>query len=291
MNSRLLIRHPGAESVERVVSATGFVTTHSVTLLQGSNLLAAVSQLMDNIKCDSGVMILDGAQLGPFNYVMPDNSHDDLHAAWYSNTHSCHWARLRNATAIIGKRNAQWWLHCHALWDGHQSEDGHNDGQLTAMGHLLPDEVIIAKKFEVTLYAFTNGCFNVQHDSETAFPLFHVRSGSGIDNGGGGSNAFIAKVYPHEDVYSVIEKLTIEAGFTSAIVLGIGSLIECHFEYNESMLCPISEVLTGSGATWDNETLTLPMHCVDVEGRLFTGNVIKGGSRVLVTFELLVVEK
>ncbi len=296
MNSRKLICHPGEESASRHVSALGTVTTHSVTLPAGSILLSAVSTVMNSIGGDSGVVVLDGAHLGPFNYVMPDQSQDGLHAAWYSDTHTCDRAQLRNATAIIGKRDGQCWLHCHALWDaeGHSSDlasshnsnqkSGHKNGHKNGMGHLLPDQVTITDNVEATLYEFNGGSFNVELDTETAFPIFHVQGS--LKSG----NAFIAKVNPHEDIATTIEQLITEAGFSSARVFGIGSLIGTQFENDSPMLCPISEVLIGSDAKWKNQTLTLPMHCVDIDGNLFSGNVRNGDAPVLVTFELLVIE-
>ncbi len=280
MNSRKLICHPGEESVLRHVSALGTVTTHSVTLPAGSILLSAVSTVMNSIGGDSGVVVLDGAHLGPFNYVMPDQSQDGLHAAWYSDTHTCDRAQLRNATAIIGKRDGQWWLHCHALWI---AED-HNSGLKNGMGHLLPDQATLTDDVEATLYEFNGGSFNVELDTETAFPIFHVQGS--LKSG----NAFIAKVNPHEDIATTVEQLITEAGFSSARVFGIGSLIGTRFENDPPMLCPISEVLIGSDAKWKNQTLTLPMHCVDINGNLFSGNVRNGDAPVLVTFEVLVIE-
>ena len=284
MNSRKLICHPGEESVLRHVSALGTVTTHSVTLPAGSILLSAVSTVMNSIGGDSGVVVLDGAHLGPFNYVMPDQSQDGLHAAWYSDTHTCDRAQLRNATAIIGKRDGQWWLHCHALWvaDGHSNNQA--SCQKNGMGHLLPDQATLTDDVEATLYEFNGGSFNVELDTETAFPIFHVHGG--LKSG----NAIIAKVNPHEDIATTVEQLITEAGFSSARIFGIGSLIGTRFENDPPMLCPISEVLIGSDAKWKNQTLTLPMHCVDINGNLFSGNVRNGDAPVLVTFEVLVIE-
>ncbi len=284
MNSRELIRHPGKELAYRSTSAFGSVSNHAVTLPAGSQLLPAVSTLMDNSGCESGILVLDGAQLGPFNYVMPDHSNDGIHAAWYSNTQTCNAAKVRNATAIIGKRDGKWWLHCHALWEIENTTENITENA-AGMGHLLPDEVTISNDVNVTLYAFNGGSFDVQHDPETAFPLFHVLGGT--DTG----NAFIAKIYPHEDIVTIIEQLILKSGYNGAALFGIGSLIGTRFESSEPMLCPISEVLIGSGAVWCDKTLTLPMHCVDVNGQLFYGNVLKGSAPVTVTFELMVVEQ
>lgn len=275
MNSRDVIRHPGPETDLRMVSAMGEVSRHSVRINAGQILLSAVAQLMDNAGCNSGLIVLDGVNIGPFDYVMPSYSNDNLHAAWYSETHSCKAARLNNATAIVGQRDGAWWIHCHAFWD---TDKG------VGMGHLLPDKVTVAVDATVTLYAFEGGSFDVALDPETAFPIFHV---NGEERGHG--NAFIAKINPHMDIYTAIHKLITEAGFAHASIFGIGSLVGARFEEGRPMECPISEVLVSPGASWDG-SLKLPLHCVDTENEFFYGNVMKGEAPVLVTFELMVVE-
>jgi hypothetical protein len=274
MNSRDVIRHPGPETQLRMVSAMGEVSQHRVCMNAGQILLSAIAQLMDNADCDSGMIVLDGVDIGPFDYVMPSYSNDNQHAAWYSETHSCKAARLNNATAIVGRRDGAWWMHCHALWD---AENG------VGMGHLLPDKVTLASDATVTLYAFNGGRFDVALDPETAFPIFHV---SGEERSHG--NALIAKINPHIDVYTAIEKLIGEAGFAHARIFGIGSLVGARFDEGRPMDCPISEVLVSPGASWDG-SLKLPVHCVDTDNKLFYGNILKGDGPVLITFELMIV--
>jgi len=275
MNSRDVIRHPGLEAKSRIASARGEVTRRSVHLKAGQILMDAVAQVMDDAKCDSGVIVLDGIDVGPFDYVMPSYSNDGIHAAWYSETHSCKAARLDHATAIVGRRADAWWLHCHTRW---QSDRG------VGMGHLLPDTVVISTDAVVTLYAFEGGSFDVGFDPETAFPLFHVQ-GEGRSYG----NALIAKVCPHEDLYTSVQALISEAGFSQATVFGIGSLIGASFEDGTPMQCPISEILIAPNAQWDG-SLELPIHCVDTDFNLFYGNVVSGQAPVLVTFELMIIE-
>ena len=234
--------------------------------------MQSVAKLMDATDFESALIILDGVKTGPFNYVLSSYSNDDLHAAWYSDTHSCSAAHIRSATAIVGRRNGAWWMHCHALWD---TED------LTGMGHLLPDEVTLANDATVTLLGFKGGRFDVALDPETAFPIFHVHGGR--SNG----NALVAKVNPHKDIYSAIEELIAEAGFAQADIYGIGSLIGAYFEEGNPMTCPISEVLIAPGANW-NGSLHLPMYCVDTERNFFHGNVLKDTAPVLITFEMMI---
>ncbi|MFK7858282.1 MAG: hypothetical protein AB8B64_05670 [Granulosicoccus sp.] len=275
MNSRDVIRHPGPETVVRKVCAYGDVYRHSVRLSAGRNLMDSVAQLMNGKNCDCALIVLDEVDVGPFDYVIPSYANDEVHAAWYSETYVCQAAQLRNATAIVGRRDGAWWMHCHALWDTEHT---------TGMGHLLPDKVTLVRDATVTLYAFTGGGFDVALDVETAFPIFHVH---GQRKHG---TAFIARINPHEDIHTALVDLINEAGFAKACVFGIGSLIGAQFETGEPMKCPISEVLISPGAQW-NGSLTLPVHCVDTVNTLFHGTIVRGAAPVLVTFELMVIEQ
>lgn len=275
MNSRDVIAQPGPAASQCAYSARGDARKLSVTLKAGMVLLDAVAQLMDAADCDSGMIVLDGAVLGPFNYVMPSYSNDDVHAAWYSATHACSLARLQHATATVGRRDGAWWMHCHARWD---------DKGSMGMGHLLPESVTIAQDATVTLLAFSGGTFDVALDPETAFPLFQANGGRSR------GNALIAKVSPHADIFATIEELIRESGFSRAAIHGIGSLIGAQFDKGPPMESPISEVLIPPAAHWDG-TLRLPMFCVDTRNIFFSGNLIKGGAAVLITFELMIIEQ
>lgn len=273
MNSRNVIHHPGPETNSRVVSARGEVSRHSLLIPKHHKLLDAVAKFMEETNSDSGVVILDGVTLGPFDYVMPSQASDDFHAAWYSKTLSCKSATLRHATATIGRRDGLWWVHCHALWQA---------GSLYAMGHLLPDSLTISSDSQVTLYGFKGGSFEVTTDPETAFPVFHVKGGGTVGNG------CLAKINPHEDIGEALQTLIRKLRFSDVDIYGIGSLIGARFSEGVPMECPISEVLVLPEARYSG-SLTLPVHCVDIDNNHFQGVVAK--APVLVTFEVLIVQR
>lgn len=274
MNGHDRIRHPGPGSPIRVLRARGTAFSTRVSLRAGATLMQAVAEAADAAGCDSAMMILDDVRLAPCHYVMPDRSRDGLHAAWYSEPHRQPVARLHRATATVGYRDGARWLHCHAEWD--------EDGQ-PRMGHLLPDETVVAQEADVVCHGFVGGRFEVEADAETAFSIFHARGGSGT------GNAVIAKVAPHEDVHDTVVALAREAGFAQASVYGIGSLIGANFTDAAPMLSPISEVLIPPGARFDG-TLHLPMSCVDPSGGRFAGTLAAGRAPVCVTFELMLIE-
>lgn len=275
MIGRDAIRHPGPAAIAPYSVARGAARRVQVTLPKGAVLMQAVSDAMDAAGCDSGIMVFDGLALGAFDFVMPGPSNDGVHAAWYSATHSRASGTITDGTAIVGKRDGAWWLHCHAVWT---SENGRE------IGHLLPDAVTLAADCTVTLVAFDGGAFDVSMNEETLFPIFHPTGGTAT------GNAVIAKLNPHVDAHDAITRILSQTGFARATVYGIGSLIGAHFADAPSMASPISEVLIAPQATWDG-ALTLPMICVDPAGQQFAGELTPGTSSVCVTFELLVIEE
>ena len=275
MNSRSLIRHPGPETSPRILQARGEGETLQVTLKKGRILMEAVAEAMTAADCESGVMIFDGLQMGPFDYVMPGPSNDGIHAAWYSARKSGNHATILHGSAIVGRRRDDWWLHCHAVWQ---------EGSSRACGHLLPDDVVLAADAPVTLIAFRGGAFDVALHAETQFEIFHPTGGQTT------GNALIAKVHPHEDIHSAIRRLITNAGFAQAEVYGVGSLIGAAFTEGRPMRSPISEVLILPGAVW-NGALRLPMYCVDPAGDQFSGDLVAGHAPVCVTFEVMILER
>ncbi|MFW2543903.1 DUF296 domain-containing protein [Primorskyibacter sp. 2E107] len=270
------LRHLGPPAEVGFRAVHGHARSMPVSLPAGQTLMEAVADVMDRAGCDSAALTVDGMAMGPFAYVMPDTCDDGVHAAWYSETREGSQARIRFGTAIVGRRDGAWWLHCHAVWE---------EAGAIFCGHLLPDRMIVVEDSTVMLHTFDGGRFEVALDEETRFPIFHpVGSGKG-----GQGNALLAKVNPHHDVHGAITAMIEEAGFENTRILGIGSLIGARFAEGGDMASPISEVLVLPGAHW-NGRLHLPMHCVDPEGRQFDGVLQPGGGPVCVTFELMIVE-
>lgn len=275
MNSREVICHPGPETYPRIVSARGAFTTHCLKFKKNHKLLDTVKLMMNDLGCDSAVMLLDGMNIGPFDYVIPSYADDSVHAAWYSKTHTCQSASIRHGTATIGRRDGEWWLHCHAVW---------NTGDSMGMGHLLPDSVMLSTDSSATFYAFSGGYFDFQQDPETDFPIFHVNGHCSYGNG------MIARINPHEDIYSALQALVQSSGFLATQIYGIGSVIGAQFELGVPMECPISEVLILPGASAAGKSLKLPLYCVDTDNRHFHGHVLPDTAPVLVTFEVMIIE-
>lgn len=271
-----LIRHPGPPTAPRRHVVPGFAREISVELPANTVLMDAVAAAMDRIGSDCAVLRLDGLQMGPYRYVMPAPSPDAQHAAWYSAVHAGETARLEAATAMIGRKDGQWFLHCHALWDA--------ETEAPKAGHLLPDQVIIAAPVQITGLALDGGYYDVTPDAETNFSFFRPRPTEPPAQ----CNAAIITLAPHEDLSTALLELTAELGLAAPKILGIGSVIGADFIDAPSMASPISEVLLLEGARINVDGRpNLPMLCVDPAGALFKGRIAPGGAPVCVTFELI----
>ncbi|MCF3934905.1 hypothetical protein L1787_15990 [Acuticoccus sp. M5D2P5] len=269
------IRHPGPRGIARQHVVPGTVRRVALRLAGGRTLMDAVAEAVAGEGGDSAMLVLDGLEIGPFQFVMPrGGSPDGIRVAWYSDTHGGAFAALEHAVATVGRKNGAWFLHCHAVW---------NDDGVQRAGHLLPGDVTIARDMAVTGYIFTGGRFDVMDDAETAFSIFRACP---IPTETGEPNAAIMTLTPFEELTAALPALSIDLfGRPDAAVFGIGSLIGADFTDAATMESLFSEVLTLPGARADR----LPVHCVDPAGGQFRGTLRPGGAPVLITFELLLV--
>ncbi|PVB60107.1 hypothetical protein [Labrenzia sp. 011] len=278
MSRSHLIRHPGPPTVPRRHVVTGAAEPLSFRLGKDEMLMDAIARTMDTVGCDGAVVRLDGLTMGPYKFVMPDTSPDEEHVAWYSQTHAGERAIVTQGTAIVGRRNGDWFLHCHAVWEDPQHG--------RRAGHLLPDQVTIGAGYSGGGYRFDGGCFDVTADAETNFSFFRPRRLKDT----GAVNAAIVSLAPHEDLPTAVAELSGELGLGNSVVLGIGSLIGADFSEGPSMDSPISEVLFLNGARGGGpKGPFLPTFCVDPAGNFFEGAILPGKAPILVTFELLLV--
>ncbi|RAH99290.1 DUF296 domain-containing protein [Acuticoccus sediminis] len=266
------ITHPGPRNAIRQHVVPGIARRVPVRLAAGRILMDAVADAMEEIGCDSAILVLDGLALGPYRFVMPRfGSPDGIRVAWYSDTHEGVSAVLEHGVASVGRKDGAWFLHCHAVWDVDSEPKS---------GHLLPDQVTIGADSTVTAFAFWGGVFDVTADEETHFSFFRARPTSPP---AGAPNAAIATLAPFEDLVTVMPGLAAPYGGTSAPLYGLGSVIGADFAEGPSMESLASEVLTLPGATAGR----IPLHCVDPDGGMFRGDLLKGAGPVLITFELM----
>lgn len=275
------IVHPGPRAGERVARAACALSRNRIRLRAGLPFDEAVYRALREIGSESAYVTLSGLAVRSLHYVIPAASPDDDHAAWYSDTFAPDGeAAIETAGLFVGRREGAPFLHCHGIF---RTADGR------AMGHLRPSETVLAADAWAEALCLDGAIMEVCRDGETNFPLFRpVRLGD--PSGAGGARALLATVRPNEDIRSAVAALCREAGFRSATIHGIGSLVGAEFADGRQVASYATEVLVHRGALGpDAEDAALNIALVGLDGRLSEGRLCRDNP-VCVTFELLVVE-
>ncbi|WP_245571811.1 PCC domain-containing protein [Microvirga subterranea] len=239
---------------------------------------AAVAKGFADAGCAGGIVFFQGGRFEPFRYVMPAASADPRYAAWYSETYEPEGpVTIVRAAAIVGVRDGGPFLHCHGIWD---TAEGHR------AGHMLAPMTSVAQAAEVSGIGFRSATFQAMPDSETNFTLFEPVQKAGVGDG-----ALLAKVRPNEDITLAVEEICSRHGITSARVHGIGSLNGVRFVDGTEVPSYATEVLIrqGSVRTVDGRPQArLDIDVVDMDGGIFSGELVRGDNPVCVTFELVI---
>ena len=276
MSRNHLINHPGRQERERSQVVRGQATRVEVQLQAGTILMDAVATASDDLGCDSALQMLDGLKMGPYNFVKPTmNSPDGKLVAWYSETFHGQSATLEHAMASVGRKDGEWFLHCHAVWDSETDNP--------KSGHLLPFEVTVEQESTIICYAFKGGEFDVTYSEETFFSTFRAKPKTGSIEI---NNAALITLSPHEDLGKALPQIANALEFKDCRVLGLGSLIGADFESGPSMEAAASEVLLLPSATPTH----LPLHCIGSDWKQYRGLIVPGTVPVCITFELLLID-
>jgi predicted DNA-binding protein with PD1-like motif len=233
--------------------------------------------------CAGGFAWIRRGRCDPFRFVMPADSPDDSHVAWYSATYAPEGpVEIVRAGAIVGERDGRPFIHCHGIWD---TPDGRQ------MGHLLGPDTRVAEPIEVTGIGLRNATFQGLPDAETNFTLFEpVAVGESRDLASG-PRALLAKVRPNEDISVAIEAICAGNGIAAAKVHGIGSLNEVHFVDGTYVASHATEVLIRDGRVGTEDgrpRARLDIDVVDLHGRVFSGELVRGDNPACITFELVI---
>lgn len=110
------IRHPGPPAEQRIQWVQGQVQSATVRLPGGTPLTQAVAMAMHRLQGETAFFQLDGLQLRSGNHVLPAASVDGQHVAWYSDTKPMGACTFLSGTVVVGRKDDDWFLHCHALW-------------------------------------------------------------------------------------------------------------------------------------------------------------------------------
>lgn len=280
ISSRAHIQHPGPPAASRYTYIKANAQQKQLQLDKGDVIAAAMAREMDENGADTAVILLDGAVLSSAAYVIPASSKDAEHAAWYSDRFSAANIQIDHGTAIVGRKDGQWFLHCHAMWHDRQNQQNY-------AGHLLTDQSILGECCTINMVLCKGGAFEAAFDPETNFTLFQpVRRQEPAQK-----NAALITIRPHEDLRATINIIASALGVRAGRLFGIGSLFGAEFHDAPSMPPPLSEILLLNGTRIETGRCTaLPLACVDDNGKIYSGDLKSGSSPVLVTAELLLIE-
>ena len=284
------IHHPGPVASVRLSAVPCRVRPLRMTLepLPDETVLATLSRTFAETGYSAGYVSLEDVAMARMNYVIPAESPDDSHAAWYSATHEGgpgSW--IARAGLHFGQRDGAPFLHCHGIWTP--------AGAREAMGHLLPFEAELAGPAEVDVLAISGAQLVTRSDAETNFPLFAPESappapGEAERERAGSARGLLLTIRPNVDVCVMISEACQVAGFEAASVHGIGSLVGADYEDGTSIPSYATEVLVRSGSWRRGQGTCLDIALVGLDGAISTGILRQGCNPVCVTFELLLIE-
>lgn len=274
------IQHPGQAVEPRVLAQHCSVRKLTVTFQPGVPVLQAIAQTLGEHAIDSAVIEIEGGSFAPLVYVIPAASSDSSHAAWYSDTRQPAETALGESLVLsFGRRQGEPFIHCHGIWI-------HADG-FRGAGHLIPHEAMFAEAVEATVYAVSGAIFDQRQDVETNFTLL-----TPVPNGQprpDEAEGVLLRIKPNTDIHSALEDAAHIAGISNATVHGIGSLVGCDFVDGRHMASYASELFIREGRIDDGEAM-LDIAIVDVDAKIFEGEIVRSTNPVCVTCELLIVE-
>src|SRR6202046_2998029 len=279
------IVQPGPPATERIQWVEARGRAFSFTLQAGVPLMEAARRGFATEGFAGGVLNIEGGALGPFAYVMPALSVTGENAAFYSETFRPKGiTRLRTGAMTLGQRDGAPFFHCHALWT---EADGRAGG-----GHILPEETVVAERFEVEAVGIDAAGFTAEPAPETNFKLFGpVPSAS--TRAKTTSRAYALRLRPNQDFAGALEAFCRQHGiFRARIHGGVGSTIGARFTDGGSVVPFATELLIRSGtvAPGANGSLEaeLDVALVDYLGGLAEGRLMRGDNPVLMTMELVI---
>jgi predicted DNA-binding protein with PD1-like motif len=275
--SRQKIRHPGPPAAQRQQFVRGEVRSFTVTLPAGAMLMAALTAALQDLQGETAFVHIDGLALRSGQHVLPAHSPDAQHVAWYSETHRMGACRFVHGTVVLGRKDDQWFSHCHALWETAEGTPG--------LGHVLCAEACIDQAWEAEIHVFFGGGLRVSFDAETNFSLLRPYADATPSRQ---TNALLLTLQPHEDVRSAINAVCAKLAIQEASIMGVGSLIGAVFAQGPAMRAAISEMLLLPGAeVSQGRCIALPVACVNPEAVIYQGDLLLGQGPVLITCELL----
>jgi predicted DNA-binding protein with PD1-like motif len=281
-------QQPGTPDAERIAFVEANGREFQFALEPGLPLLEAVRRGFAAEGFVSGVVNFGEIALAPFAYVMPALSSTPDFAAYYSETYRPEGVtHLIDGAMTFGTRDGAPFFHCHALW--HEA-----DGKLTG-GHILPvAETVVARPATVHAFGLSGACFDGTPCRETHFKLFEpsvdIPRETLTDQ-----RCFALRMRPNIDLHLALEDFCRKHDIRAARILGgVGSTIEARFTDHAPMTNFATEVYVRDGRITPDEQgvlqASISAALVDYMGETGWGELKRGDSPVLMTFELVLVE-
>ena len=277
------IAQPGPAAPERIqwVEARGRAFAFSIE--PGLSLLEAVRRGFAAEGFSGGKLSIGNGALGPFAYVMPALPRTPQHAAFYSDTfRPVGITRLDMATMTFGRRDGAPFFHCHGVW---READGRRGG-----GHILPEEAIVAERFDVEAFGLDGAIFEAAHDPETNFKLFGPVA-SDATHPAGTCRAFALRLRPNQDFATAMEDFCRARAISRGKIRGgVGSIIGARFADGRIVEPFATEMAIRSGSIVSNggaPEAEFDVALVDHSGGLSDGKLLRGENPILMTMELV----
>lgn len=263
------VTHPGPALAPRATVLPVRAHPVEVILRGGAPFGQTVAEALAAF--DGGFLELRDVAMDPLAYVIPGPAQNG-YAAWYSETHHMGaGARIVQGCTHLGWREGARFTHTHGIWE--------DESGARHMGHILPDQAVVARDCTVTGWGLTGGCLVARPDPETAFTLFQPEARAGAE---GGTAAHLVTLRPNQDIGAALVGLEL-----TGRVVGLGSLIGTQMAGGTALESYATEILLTAGRV-GLEGAVLDAASIGLDGRMIEGRLAAGVNAVLVTAELLV---
>jgi len=279
------LRHPGPVDPNRIDSFEGRSRNLDFTLAAGVSLIDAVAAPLEAAGLKGAGVTFKNVRFKPFRYVLPAQSPDAEHVAYYSATHAPAEAiEIVGANLTYGRKDDAPFLHCHAMW---RDRTGRMCG-----GHVLPFEALVSAPGQANAFGTEQVAMVSKFDPETNFTLFRPLAPAEVPaQSNSEPRCILARLKPNVDLIEGIEETCRRHNIRKATVRsGVGSIVGTEFEDGRIIHEHPTEILVLSGhiaPDHDGQPCAdLSIAVIDTTGSIHEGKPMRGRNPVLICFEL-----
>lgn len=289
------LTHPGPRTNQRIIVAEGTSTGILIELTPGEPLMKQLTDAVRSLDFSSGFAEIYGGTVSPLQYCIPIPGDGVSRTVSYSERRFSAGGELVVASATIGKRDGNPFVHCHALWQTGESRRG---------GHLWPETLSGTTRPMAAIYGIQGVDWISTDDPETNMPVFtpHQSNTTGSETETSMTQAqrtVVARVLPNEDLLGAVKVICRDQKISQGVVrAGLGSLNGAVFidhETGEHRIVdgPGTEVISVVGTVMEKDgdyEVNLQATLVDRHGVVHAGQLAEEVNLVAITFELTIQE-